>query len=1307
MLSALASTMFITGCGGGDDNDKTSPGGSTANLPPIVSISNAITEAKEKEAFTLTADASDSDGSIASYSWAHDSSLAIESSSTNTNNPSFKVPDINEDIDISFTVTVTDNQGATSSNTHKLLVKRIVSNVTISGLVTDQPIANANVKLSTGDTVIEVTANQNGAYSAQLQVDESQFNKLVKISAFGIGIQENVEFASQLNSVSALIEQAGEDNTLDKSDNFGVNITNVSTAEFALLNRSNQSISSDEELNRALLNVSADEKIELATLIKIVVDNDDYKLPEGVISTLDLVDDEQTAESFKQEVNEKDPGLIEETKQEILADEELVDGLNTALIGQYIINSPQFHQNRAYHLNMNDDGTGELFATNKSDITWQETNSVVTLTLAQNNPLIIDTWHEQESSTEATYKQQVTEIEFTVLAENEVFRSIEVIQLVETYKDDVLEETQQQTFITNLINKQQTSKISEQELVGTWYLQNFTDKNSDDIEIINFKADGSALSLNNEQQQYTWEIDEQKLIINYQDSEGDGSVAIWLTKSQGEGYQIVGLDTSIAEWSDTLYGLFFKKQPDLVIEKSHIIGRWQGFIGRPQERFDMNINEDLTVRIGMTLSGSQGRFDDGIFYRERYILDDQIVRQCDTNDANCYLSYQQKYNFIAILDGQYFIHREETWFNNDGMISDTNEELFIYNYSTAGYQEFTNEMLYGNSHFYYKNSQGEVTSIELTTEYDNDNNKTQYISIAGETYEIEIIDGLLHYTDNNSQAFIIELVNNIDNEFTICWYQKSESCQTENRGTWTFEAPTLSITTTSDGNGAITPESIDAIYGSETVLKITASEGYIINTITGCNGTLESGNQYRISNIQSDCEVSATFKTISGLYYFNDLDYYLSKAIKLQLNDDLTGEIGITNTAKITWSIENDIIHITPIEESIYLEYLTWDYSQNPSIEVQNKDAVSQLTLTPHPSFGLNGYKLDFELDHYENEFFISSKSQSHELTQLESTEFIALAESDLVGQWSMSLIDGVHIFDINNDGSLTITDLETNQAEINNWQITTTGFSFSSSDAVTNVLFTKDIDVGYQFIFEGQDSNNSEGVEPGFMVHRNEVAITADNFSGNHVMHSGHNIDDAWGEYQIYPDGTIMFLTSTSSIQGKFENDQYIRRRYWDENTNDRNCDPSLASCHLIYEVTYKLIAQANSRYFIERTWVDYNESTGAVNSIRPNIFAVEYNQSTKVEQFNEYNLYGWTLYSDTSVKWKMYEEDSNYFMQYDDGEVFPFTLEQGKLRTSESGTNYYIELIDNTKTSITVCKYLVGESCLAENQHELSFNN
>ncbi|WP_462178215.1 PKD domain-containing protein [Pseudoalteromonas gelatinilytica] len=288
LLAAAFGTLFLVGCGGGSDSETKLDPVDPVNQSPTVTIS-AESEGAEQASFKLSAAATDSDGSIVSYSWTSDASFDfVQSDGLTSAEATFQTPDIDADTTVNFTVTVTDNDGATTSAKHSVIFKRNVSTVTITGIVTDQPIANAELEINVGSDVFSVNADSTGRYTIELVVDESASDKLVLVKAKGLdSTNPGVVFVSQLSSIQALLEQAGEDNTLDSEDNFGVNITNVTTAEYALLTRNNEEPQSVEELNAALLNVDADEKILLATLIKIIVDNADYVLPEGVESTLD------------------------------------------------------------------------------------------------------------------------------------------------------------------------------------------------------------------------------------------------------------------------------------------------------------------------------------------------------------------------------------------------------------------------------------------------------------------------------------------------------------------------------------------------------------------------------------------------------------------------------------------------------------------------------------------------------------------------------------------------------------------------------------------------------------------------------------------------------------------------------------------------------------------------------------------------------------------------------------------------------------------------------------------------------------
>jgi chitodextrinase len=71
--------------------------------------------------------------------------------------------------------------------------------------------------------------------------------------------------------------------------------------------------------------------------------------------------------------------------------------------------------------------------------------------------------------------------------------------------------------------------------------------------------------------------------------------------------------------------------------------------------------------------------------------------------------------------------------------------------------------------------------------------------------------------------------------------------------------PVLHTVTSSTGaGGAVTPATQQVYDGYQFSLAVLPDAGYLLNSITGCGGTL-SGNSYTTAVITSDCQVSATF----------------------------------------------------------------------------------------------------------------------------------------------------------------------------------------------------------------------------------------------------------------------------------------------------------------------------------------------------------------------------------------------------------------------------------------------------------------
>jgi hypothetical protein len=108
-------SVFLAACGGGggSDSGSTNPPIQPANNAPSVSAGPSQNVVSGDEV-TLNGSASDSDGSIASYSWEQTNGVAVSLSSTNSATVSFTAPDGAASLE--FRLTATDNDGASSSS---------------------------------------------------------------------------------------------------------------------------------------------------------------------------------------------------------------------------------------------------------------------------------------------------------------------------------------------------------------------------------------------------------------------------------------------------------------------------------------------------------------------------------------------------------------------------------------------------------------------------------------------------------------------------------------------------------------------------------------------------------------------------------------------------------------------------------------------------------------------------------------------------------------------------------------------------------------------------------------------------------------------------------------------------------------------------------------------------------------------------------------------------------------------------------------------------------------------------------------
>lgn len=288
--------LSLTACGGGS-GDKPPP----------------ITAASSSSVASTSPSSASSDNSVATSS----ASSAIESSAVSS---------------IEFSSSSVLGSSSSLNNSSSVSSRQGVV-VTITGLVTDTVIPNAQLFFYVGDQIHTAQADANGKYTIAITANEVDATKPIKVVATGGQGQEYVEFVSLLPSFNTLNQQAGSDSLLISDENLAVNLTNVSTAEFALISQANMSITTDAELELARNSINENDKFTLAALIKIVVDREEYSLPTDVNTTLALVIDKPTSGSFLAAINAQDPTLVQNTINEIRRDSSLVE--KNPLVGSW------------------------------------------------------------------------------------------------------------------------------------------------------------------------------------------------------------------------------------------------------------------------------------------------------------------------------------------------------------------------------------------------------------------------------------------------------------------------------------------------------------------------------------------------------------------------------------------------------------------------------------------------------------------------------------------------------------------------------------------------------------------------------------------------------------------------------------------------------------------------------------------------------------------------------------------------------------------------------------------------------------
>ncbi|MED5524504.1 MAG: Ig-like domain-containing protein [Pseudomonadota bacterium] len=284
LVASLA--LLLSACGGSDNDDTPTP---VTNSAPTFSPLAVETLNGAPVSIDLATMSQDLDGDTLTIKTLGEA--AHGSLSANGLVVSYDPDDSYAGTD-TFSVVLTDGQHDVSGE----LSVDAYQGLTISGSVVDEPIPGATVTVTINGQTFTATADANGDYVLDLKtLDLGGYVKLVATSS----TSPDVLLVSLVGEAGSLVAGGGTVNN---------DVTNITTARYVLAVEANGGeITSNSEMASAEDGIDADKLLEVAAVIKVMLDNPDYSLPEGFDNVLDFVADTEAYNDFVQEVTSTNP----------------------------------------------------------------------------------------------------------------------------------------------------------------------------------------------------------------------------------------------------------------------------------------------------------------------------------------------------------------------------------------------------------------------------------------------------------------------------------------------------------------------------------------------------------------------------------------------------------------------------------------------------------------------------------------------------------------------------------------------------------------------------------------------------------------------------------------------------------------------------------------------------------------------------------------------------------------------------------------------------------------------------------------
>lgn len=554
-----------------DEGDQTASADVTVNVANNVlpTVTAAFEAAAEKSDVALTAVAADSDGEVVTYSWVQTSGDAVTLTGADTATLSFTAPSVTEDTPLGFSLTITDDDEETATVEGVVTITPVLTTFTVTGTVSEAAFANATVTGSLAGQSFTATADAAGTFSLPMQADDDETNLFANITASSV-TTAGLEFYKFVPSLTADVTEAAAVSFTTKlssavaglfdvqpmAEGDGPNaiaINAVSTALYSLIVAANGGTAPTNLDSFTLVekSVSPDELIEAAAVVKLITQGGVFALPEGVTNVLELLTNTEAYNDYVAAAEAEDPGIIEQTIDEIITDPELTPPVDEgSLASTYFEVYPAadgFLSRGGNRYDFNEDGTGaEVFSAGVHEFEWSLVDGKVEITYAGTTSstyfptvtvgLFGLTQEQVNQLYQANYfqveaKQTPLTASLTRIIQGEKTDTYRVVSTgtramvpvtlpggVVINPEPVSYETTEDQLLRNA-DKLGDVKFTASELEGEWVFEHYYYAGDDGFgyanmfaDIFDISADGAGVALENDKA-FTWELDDKGLFV--------------------------------------------------------------------------------------------------------------------------------------------------------------------------------------------------------------------------------------------------------------------------------------------------------------------------------------------------------------------------------------------------------------------------------------------------------------------------------------------------------------------------------------------------------------------------------------------------------------------------------------------------------------------------------------------------------------------------------------------------------------------------------------------------------------------------